>query len=175
MTRIILVCGLIAGLASILGIIATIVASGGHHGSFWVGSLIMLVAFSALLIGVKRYRDRALGGVIKFHVALAMGLAIVLVADVAYVAVWEGYLALTHDGFMDAYIAETLAAKRAEGITGEAYRKLVAEMEQTRRLYADPVTRLGMTAIEILPVGALSAVASAALLRNPRFLPARTP
>ena len=49
----------------------------------------------------------------------------------------------------------------------------VAQMEAMNRQYANPLYRMPMTFIEIFPVGFLIALASAALLRNPRFLPAR--
>ena len=173
MTRIIFTYGLIAGLVVITGMIGTIVASGGHHGSVLLGTLIMLVALSSILIGVKQYRDQTLGGVIRFWPALSMGLAIAGVAGLAYVAVWEIYLAVTNYAFMDGYVAETLAAKRAAGVTGEAYAKAAAQMETMRVQYANPLFRLPMTFVEIFPVGLLIAVVSAALLRNPKFLPAR--
>jgi hypothetical protein len=58
-------------------------------------------------------------------------------------------------------------------VTGAAYQKAVAEMDAMRRQYANPLFRMPMTFIEIFPVGLLMAFVSAALLRNPRFLPAR--
>jgi hypothetical protein len=74
---------------------------------------------------------------------------------------------------MDEYAASVLAHKRAAGVTGVAYQKAVAEVEQMRAVYANPLTRFAMTFIEIFPVGLVIAVISAALLRNPRFLPAK--
>jgi hypothetical protein len=170
MTRIIVTYGLISGVIIILGILASM-ALAGH--SLWLGYLIMLVALSSILVGVKQHRDQALGGVIRFWPALGLGLAIALVATVAYVIVWEIYLALTHYRFMDEYAAQMLAAKRAAGVSGEAYAKAVAEAESMKAQYANPIFRFFMTAAEIFPVGLLIALASAALLRNPRFLPAR--
>lgn len=174
MTRIIFTYGLISGLVVIAGIIGTIVLAGGAHATTWLGYLIMLVALSSILVGVKQHRDQALGGVIRFRTALLLGLGIAAVASVAYVAVWEVYLVVTHYSFMDGYIAQTLDAKRAAGVTGADYAKVVAEMETMRRQYANPLFRLPMTFVEIFPVGLLIAVVSAALLRNPRFLPARS-
>lgn len=171
MTRTILTYGLISGVVIILGILATMGLKGGH--SLWLGYLIMLVALSSILVGVKQHRDRALGGVIRFRTALAMGVAIAVVAGLAYVAVWEAYLAITHYAFMDQYTAQILEAKRAAGVTGAAYQKVAAEMEAMRVNYANPLYRLPMTFIEIFPVGLVIALVSAILLRNPRFLPAR--
>jgi hypothetical protein len=171
MIRIILTYGLISGLVVIIGIISTMRMS--EH-ALWLGYLIMLVALSSILVGVKQHRDQALGGVIKFRTALILGLGIAVVAGLVYIAVWEVYLAATDYTFMDQYVAQILEAKRAAGVTGAAYQKVAAEMETMRRQYANPLYRLPMTFIEVFPVGLLIAVVSAALLRNPRFLPARS-
>jgi hypothetical protein len=175
MTRIILTYGLISGVVVIAGIMGSMLLKGGApHSSVWLGYLIMLVALSSILVGVRQYRDQALGGVIKFRTALLLGLGIAAVAGLAYVAVWEVYLAVTHYTFMDKYVAQILETKRAAGVTGAPYEKLVAELETMRRRYANPLYRLPMTFAEIFPVGLLIAVVSAALLRNPKFLPARS-
>lgn len=171
MTRIIFTYGLTSGLVTIAGIIGTMLLRA--HGALWLGYLIMLVALTAILVGVKQHRDRALGGVIRFVPAFLLGLGIAVVASVVYVAVWEIYLAATHYAFADQYADQVLAAARAKGATGAAYAKAVAEMDAFRVQYANPLFRLPMTFIELFPVGLLVALVSAALLRNPRFLPAR--
>lgn len=174
MARIIVTYGLISGLVIILGIMATLgLNSGAPHGEVWLGYLIMLAALSAILVGVKQHRDQALGGVIKFRTAFLLGLGIALVASLTYVAVWEVYLAATDYAFAEQYAAQTLAAKRAAGVTGPAYEKAVAEMQAFRAQYANPLIRLPITFLEIFPVGLLVALVSALLLRNPKFLPAR--
>jgi len=96
------------------------------------------------------------------------------VAGLAYVVVWEAYLALTHYTFADVYIKSVLAAKRAARVSATEYQKTVAQMDEFRTQYANPLFRMPMTFIEIFPVGLLIALVSAALLRNPRFLPARS-
>ena len=52
---------------------------------------------------------------------------------------------------------------------------VIVQMDEFRRQYANPLFRLPVTFIEIFPVGLLISLISAALLRNSRFLPARTP
>lgn len=176
MTRIILIFGIISGALVAGGITATIVFSGGKppHSSLWLGYLIMLVALSSILVGVKQYRDQTLGGVIGFWKALGIGVGIAAVAGVAYVVVWETYVALAHYDFATDYARATLAAKRAAGVSGAEYSKAAAEMEAFRQNYANPFFRWPMTFIEIFPVGVLIALVSAGLLRNPRFFPARS-
>ena len=174
MARIITVYGLVSGLIIIAGIIGTIVINGDQpHGNVWLGYLIMLLGMSAIFMGVKQHRDQNNGGVIKFLPALGVGLAIALFASLAYVLVWEVYLAATDYAFMDQYIASTLEARRAEGMAPAAYAQLEAQMRQMAEAYESPLFRLPMTFAEIFPVGLLVSIVSAVLLRNSRFLPAK--
>ncbi|MBL8773221.1 MAG: DUF4199 domain-containing protein [Phenylobacterium sp.] len=175
MARIVFVYGLISGLVVIGGIIATVVLNGDTpHGNVWLGYLIMLLGLSLVLVGVKQYRDQVRGGVIGFLPALGVGLAIAVLASLAYVAAWEAYLAATDYAFMDQYVSATLQARRAEGLTGEAYKALERDLAEMAVNYRSPVFRLPMTFIEIFPVGVLVALVSAGLLRNSRFLPAKS-
>lgn len=144
----------------------------------WVSTMtfgfsVMLVAMSFIFVGVKRYRDVEGGGVIGFGRALGLGLLIALIAAVPYVLMWEVYLALTDYRFMDDYIAKLIRDAQASGKTAADVARLSAELEPYRAMYANPLLRLPMTFAEIAPVGLLVAIVSAALLRNPRILPAR--
>ncbi|MEQ1865717.1 MAG: DUF4199 domain-containing protein [Micropepsaceae bacterium] len=177
MLRIALTFGIIAGAIIIAGIIATFSFSNGHGadgmGSVYLGYLIMILGLSMVFFGVKRYRDRDLGGVIKFLPALLLGLGIATVASLAYVAIWEGYLAVTHYAFADVYASAIIEAKKAAGVTGPALDAVIAEMNEFKVQYADPLFRMPMTFIEIFPVGVLVALISAAILRNSKVLPDR--
>jgi hypothetical protein len=132
----------------------------------------MLVALTLIFVGVKRYRDVERGGVIRFLPALGMGLGIAVVAAVLYVATWEVYLAATDYAFMDEYLASIAEQRRAAGLSEAALAQEMAEFEWMRSAYANPFMRIPITFLEILPVGLLVALVSAALLRNPRLLPA---
>tara|TARA_R110002096_G_scaffold89092_2_gene203072 strand:+ start:1186 stop:1713 length:528 start_codon:yes stop_codon:yes gene_type:complete len=172
MLRSIFVYGAISGTIVILGIILSLVLPGIPHSQI-VGYLIMMIALSVIFIAVKRYRDVQLGGVIKFLPAFGMGIGIAAVAALAYVVVWEIYLAATDYAFMDQYIAAAIEARQAAGMTGEDLQAYIADMNQMREQYADPLFRLPITFLEIFPVGLIIALISAALLRNPRVLPYR--
>jgi hypothetical protein len=78
---------------------------GSFFASMWFGFLVMLVAMTFMFVGVKRYRDIEHGGIIRFKPAFLMGLAIAAVAALAYILVWEAYLAATGYRFMDDYLA----------------------------------------------------------------------
>jgi uncharacterized membrane protein YhaH (DUF805 family) len=153
-----LVYGLIAGC-----VVGAIIVSGLALGSedsifytIWYGYLVMTVCMTFIFVGVRRYRDVEKGGVIRFLPALGMGLAIGLVAVVAYVLTWELYLAATHYTFIEKMFGGTSPAAVA-----------------ARQWYGDPLNRLPTTAQELAPVALVMALFSAALLRNPRLLPAK--
>ena len=166
--------GLLSGLVIIATMITGIALTG--TGSFfrseWFGYLVMLVALTFIFVGVKRYRDVERGGVIKFGPAFAMGLGIAAAAGVAYVTVWEAYLAVTHYAFMDEYIAGIMRARQAEGVSAAALAEQTAKLEALRSNYANPLFRIPMTFLEIFPVGLLVSLVAALLLRNPKVLPA---
>ncbi len=173
MLRYALIYGAIAGAISITVITLGLVFGDGNTGSQAFGYLIMIVALAMIFVGVKRYRDRDLGGVIKFGPAFMLGLAIAGVAGIAYVLGWEAYLASTGHAFIGEYTAGVIEAKRAAGMAGAELEKLIAEMDAMVENYANPLFRMPMTFLEIFPVGLIIALISAALLRNPKVLPAR--
>lgn len=149
-----------------------------HERVDWVatttfGYSVMLVAMSFIFVGVKRYRDVEGGGVIRFWRALGLGLLIALIAGIAYVVMWEIYLAATHYRFFDDYVAKMLRDAHASGKSAAELAKMASEMNSLKSMYANPLFRLPMTFAEVAPVGLLVALVSAALLRNPRLLPAR--
>ena len=170
-----LIYGGLAG--AVLGLFIAVVGY-LHERVAWVatttfGYSVMLVAMSFIFVGVKRYRDVEGGGVIGFGRAFALGLLIAIIAGIAYVLMWELYLALTQYRFFDDYVAKLTRDAHASGKSAADIAKQSADLESMRVMYANPLFRLPMTFLEIAPVGLLVAVISAALLRNPRLLPAR--
>lgn len=175
MKRIMFIYGGISG-AVVIGSMILGLALAGEEGGVgsaqWMGYLIMIIALSLIFVGIKRYRDQNLGGVIRFGTAMLLGLGITLVASVIYVAVWEVYLSVTDYAFIDDYARSALANKEAAGLAGAALEAEVASMETFKAQYANPLRRLPMTFLEIAPVGLLVTLISAALLKNDRFAPA---
>ncbi len=175
--RYVLIYGAIAGGIAISLITASIaIKSLSHLQSEWFGYTVMLAALSLIFVGVKRYRDVECGGTIHFGRALLLGLGIALVAGLIYVAGWELYLATqggdpsaTLTQYLDAMIAEM----RAAGASQAEMAAQRAQMAPYVEAYRQPLPRMAMTFSEIAPVGLLVALVSAAILRNPRVLPAR--
>ena len=169
--------GVIAGLVVGVSMIASFWATDGQMPHGWLGMAVgyatMLVAFSAVFVGIKHQRDVAGGGVIRFWPAFGMGLGISFIAALFYVGAWELVQATIVKDFAGSYGASVIAAEKAKGIDPAALAKLTAEMAAFKTQYADPMFRLPMTFSEIFPVGVLVSLISALVLRNPRVLPAR--
>jgi len=174
MRRIIAVYGLIAGVIVIVGwnIGMAFLPEGGTAGMI-AGYLSMLVATSFVFIGVKRYRDTELGGVIRFWPAFGLGLGISAIAALAYVLSWEVYMWKTDYSFMSNYIASYLQDLKASGASAEEIARQSAEMQAFAKQYEQPLFRMLITLSEFAPVGLLASLISAALLRNRGFLPAK--
>jgi hypothetical protein len=176
----VLIAAIYGGLAGLVVILTSIViffAYPNRHlaGSEWLGYLVMILAFTLIFVGVKRYRDRDLGGVIKFLPAFGLGLLMAVFASLIYVIVWEIYVGVTGSGFITAYSASVIEQLRATGATPEAIAAKQAEMEAMMVTYANPLFRMPITFLEIFPVGLIVALISAVLLRNPRLFPANAP
>lgn len=177
MLRTILLYGSVAGLIVGVPMVVQVLALKGNmpHGALGmvIGYTTMLVALSAVFLAIKRRRDVEGGGVIRFWPALGLGLGISLVAGVFYVAAWELSMALTGMDFAGDWARSMVASAQAKGLSGPALAKVQAEADAFRTSYANPLVRWPMTFMEITPVALLVSLASAAVLRNPRVLPAR--
>lgn len=136
------------------------------------GYSVMLVAMSFVFVGVKRYRDVEGGGVISVWRALGLGLLIALIGCLAYVVIWEGYLAATGYKFMDNFIAKLVRDAHAAGKSAAEIARITADFEPFRKMYANPLIRMSMTFMEVAPVGLVVSVFST-ILCFPRVLPSR--
>ena len=170
-----LIYGAIAGAIAITVMSATIALdlTGHDSTSMLIGYLIMLAALSLIFVGVKRYRDVECGGIIRFGRAFLLGLGIATVAGLIYATGWEVYLAASGRDFIAEYSAGMLEGMRAKGESAAAIAAKAAEMRDLAQSYRNPLFRFPLTFVEIFPVGLLVALVSAALLRNPKLLPAR--
>jgi hypothetical protein len=178
MTRIVLIYGIIAGLLVAIPMVGLMVGADPEtfmDGGTLYGYLTMIVALTLVFIGIKQYRDKALGGVIKFGRALLVGLGISAVASFLYAIGWEISLALTGFDFAEVWGNSLLEAARARNAPDAEIQKIVADNQSFAAMYGNPLYRFPLTFIEMFPVGLLISLVSAGLLRNSKFLPARAP
>ena len=175
MLRIIIIYGVIGGLIVAVPMavsMRTTVEGAIPENAALYGYVSMLLAFTMVFVGIKHYRDKVLGGVIRFLPALGVGLGISAVASLFWVVGWEITLASGFD-FGTAYMDSVVAAAQARGAPAAEIERLRAETAEFLSNYANPLFRLPITFIEMFPLGVLISLLSAALLRNSRFLPRR--
>lgn len=177
MSGIILRYGIIAGLIVAVPMVWRMlsVEAGDTNplGGMLVGYLTMLVALTAVFLGIKQYRDKVLGGAIRFLPAFGVGLAISAVACVFYVVGWEISMAFSEFDFTAWYSNYMIEAAKARGASAAELAKAVEEARDFAESYRNPLVRIPFTFIEMFPVGVLVSLISAAVLRNARVLPAR--
>src|SRR4051794_21727621 len=91
MKRIVWTFGLIAGV--VLSVLMSIQMSFHDDIGFDRGEIIgyttMVLAFLMVYFGVRSYRDNVGGGTVSFGRAFMVGLCIMLIASVCYVATWQ--------------------------------------------------------------------------------------
>jgi hypothetical protein len=143
-------------------------------GGMLLGYLTMLVALTAVFLGVKHYRDKVLGGAIRFLPAFGVGLAISAVACLFYVIGWEISLAFSEFDFAQYYSNYMIETAKAKGGSAEEVARAVADARSFIDMYANPLVRIPIPFGEMFPVGLLVSLISAAILRKPGVLPAHT-
>jgi len=175
-SRIVLFYGLVGGLVVAVPTVASmLLLTKAPDNSALIGYTTMIVALTTVFLGVKHYRDKVLGGAVRFVPALLVGLGISAVASAIWALGWELAIALTDFDFAAAYTREMLDGARAQGASAEELARVTEQAAAFSRLYANPLYRLPMTFVEMFPVGVVISLVSAALLRNSRFLGARVP
>jgi hypothetical protein len=172
--RIILIYGIIGGFIVAVPMAVSWLTSDGKipDNAALYGYSAILLSLTMVFVGIKHYRDKVLGGVIRFLPAVGVGLGISAVASLFWVVGWEITLATGFD-FASAYLDSVVAAAEARGAPAAEIEQIRAETAEFLGLYANPLFRMAVTFVEMFPIGVLSSLLSAALLRNSRFLPAK--
>lgn len=138
-----------------------------------IGYTTMLLALTGVFLGVKHYRDRVLGGVVKFWPALGVGLGIGAVASLGWAIAWEISLMATKFDFAAMYGQMMLEQAQKDGASAEKLAQVVKDNQAFTEMYRNPVMRMGITFLEMFPIAVVIALVSAGLLRNSRFMPVR--
>ncbi len=169
MNRIVLTFGLISGLLIAAWTVASIAycySTGNFQGSMAIGYAAMLLAFSLVYVGVRRYRDEVHGGLISFGKALQTGLMISLVASTIYVIAWMIDYYIFIPDFMDKFTVAHLEQLKQSGATLAQINAQSAEMIKMKEMYKNPVWVVLFTYLEIMPVAILVPLVSALLLKR---------
>ena len=169
MKKIVLVHGLISGLIVAAMLFITVnncYKKENFEGSMWLGYASMLLAFSLVFVGVKRYRDKVNGGFISFGKAFKVGLFITLIASTLYVIAWLFDYYLFMPDFGEKYAAYMLDKLRESGASATEIAKQTAEMADFTEMYKKPLYVILFTYVEILPVGLLVTLVAALILKR---------
>ncbi|TDJ01106.1 MAG: DUF4199 domain-containing protein [Caldithrix sp.] len=169
MRRYALIFGTIAGVVLVLMMFLTMPFLGediDYDTAEWLGYISMIVALSAIFIGIKSYRDKESAGLISFGKAFKVGLFITLVASVFYVAGWILYINTAGTNFMDSYYQHSVEKIKTSNDPETEIQAKIADMEKWRELYKNPLIQIGVTFIEIFPVGLLITIISATILKK---------
>jgi hypothetical protein len=164
MKKVVLVYGVFAGIALIILSIILQMSLGEHN--MITGYVTMVLSLLMVFFGIKSYRDQHLGGRMTFGQGFKVGILITLIASVFYVVGWEIYSSLYMPNFMDDYAASTLKEMKADGASAAKISETMAEMEQWKEMYKNPLVRYGLVFLEIFPVGLLVTLISAAILKR---------
>ena len=169
MRRYALIFGTIAGVVLVIMMFLTMPFLGedvDYDTAEWLGYISMIVALSAIFIGIKSYRDKESAGLISFGKAFKVGLFITLVASVFYVAGWILYINTAGTNFMDSYYQHSVEKIKTSNDPETEIQAKIADMEKWRELYKNPLIQIGLTFIEIFPVGLLITIISATILKK---------
>jgi|SRR5688572_14845116 len=168
-----IIAGLIVGIPMLVYFLSLPADASLSPNMMVITYLVMLVALSMVFVGIKQYRDRELGGVIKFGPALLVGLGISAVAGIIYAIAWEICVAIMTFDFTAYYANQMIEQARASGAGEEGIATATANAAGFTAMYANPLFRIPMTFLEIFPVGIVVSLISAGLLRNSKFLSVR--
>jgi hypothetical protein len=178
MKKVVLIFGLLAG-ALISGFEIVLIGLWQNNGtvvhSELLGYASMVIALSMVFFGIKSYRDNYQKGAIKFWKGVQIGILISLIASLMYAVTWETYNRVNpagYAGFINNYCESYISGVKAKGASAAEVEQEVKKLQDMKKMLENPVIRFGMTLIEILPVGILITLISAAVLRKKEFLPA---
>jgi len=179
MRKIVLTFGLIAGvvLALVMWVVAALCAKNiiPMDKMETIGYASMVIALSVVFFGIKSFRDNLNRGQIKFWKAMQVGILITLVASLMYAISGEVYYQVNPDlvkSFMEKYVEHETLKLKERGASQEEIDRVHKQATDMMKLNESPFVRFGIALIEILPVGIIVTLVSAAVLRRKEVLPA---
>ena len=170
MKKIVLTFGLLSGgvLAAMMAITLPLCLNGtlDLSKSQILGYSTMVLAFLLVFFGIRSYRENVAGGTITFGKAFQVGILITLITCAMYVIAWEITYFNFFPDFLDQYSAHVLAKMRAAGDSEAAILEKTAQMATMAKYYDNLLFNVGITFMEVFPVGLIMTLVSAAILRR---------
>lgn len=167
MKKTVLTFGLISGAVSSVMMLATlpfIDRIGFDHGEIF-GYTAIVLSFLLVFFGVRSYRETS-GGTMTFGRGFLVGLLITLISCAFYVVTWEIIYFKLAPGFAEKFSAYTIEHVKASGASQQAIDASVRQMDDLKRMLANPWMNAAITFTEPFPIGLLVTLISAAVLRR---------
>jgi hypothetical protein len=164
MKRTVWTFGLIAGAIMAAMMFATIPFLEHDDKAEIIGYTTMIVAFLMVFFGIRSYRDNVMGGTIGFGRAFKVGILITLVASACYVASWEVMYHTMMPDFVEKYAAQVIERAKASGAAEAQVEERRQEMAKFAVMYRNPLFNVGMTFLEVFPVGLVVVLVSSGVL-----------
>ena len=167
MNKLVWIYGSIAGIVISAMVVFTFTSSlvNMENGEI-IGYTTMIIAFSTIFFAIKSHRDEYLDGQITFGHAFKIGIATTLVASVIYVIAWFVISNTIAQDFMADYFQQSVEKIRASDLPKAQIDEQIASMENFQELYKNPIVKIGMTFMEIFPVGLIISLISASILKK---------
>ena len=164
MRRIVITYGLISAAISAVmwtGISLFMFHSTDFSGGMLIGYTAMLLSTFIIYFAMTNYRDNINGGEIKFGKAFLLGLYISIIYAVFYVVVWMILRQTILTDFVDKYVAWEMDQIQKASLSQEAIQQKLNELEETKKIFANPATEAMMVFMEPWPVTILVTFVSA--------------
>lgn len=139
--------------------------SSGTSAGELLGYLSMILALSVIFFAIKTHRDRQ-QGLITFGNAFKVGLYITLITSAIYTFSWMLLSGWLYPDFMVDYMTGVLTDMESEGATSTEIAAKRAEMEKFVTMFENPLIKIGVTFLEIFPVGLVVSLIAALILKN---------
>jgi hypothetical protein len=169
MRKVVLTYGILAGFIVAVLMVAFGMGSnesGDFSTSMLLGYASMLISLSMIFFGIRNYRDNFSGGSLTFGNALVVGLYITIIASILYAITWKLYSSIALPDFADQYAKQMIHSVKASGASDSVIAVETKKMADWKQMYANPFFELGMTFLEIFPVGFLISLICAAILKR---------
>lgn len=157
---------IVGGLLTLFMWVSAFVFSGNDLSkASFVGFLTMAISFAFLFIGVKKYRELN-DGVLDFKTGLRVALGIALIASICYVVSWMIYYQFYGQEFVADYQQRYLESLQASGMNDLELGEQRLQLEVMTEKYSNPMFRIGITFMEVIPMGIIFSFFSALILRK---------
>lgn len=128
----------------------------------WIGILLSVVF---VFFGIKYYRDKENGGILRFGEGMKLGLLITIFPALLFAVYSVLYSEVLDPGFMDNYYAWQVEKVKSSVPAAELEQQL-KEMQQQKDMFASPLVQFLAMFLSVFVVGLIVTVISTLVLKR---------